>query len=530
MSAQPAHGDWSDRPARLAEALDVTIDPGLLERALTHRSYAYENGGLPDQRAAGVPRRLGARAGRHRHALPQPPRAARGPAGEAAGRGRQHACARRRRPRPRHRRRTSGSAAARRRPAAGTSPRSSPTPSRRVLGAVYIDQGLEAAARAGAPAVRPADRPGRDARRRPRLEDQPAGAHRDRRARRTGVRRLRDRPGPREGVHRGRPGRRRGRTARAAAAARRRPSRRPPRPPGGTSAPSVPEESGREPGPPGRRPDLGPHLVCPSCPRSRSSAAGSSPLGRRPHRRRRRRRTTRAPYAGTSPAAPTSPPGSPDAPSPAPAAAASTSGCRCDGHHDAVLAHLGMSGQLLVQAPGRPDETHLRVRLDVRRRRPGAAVRRPAHLRRARPSSTWSTACRCRSRTSPATRSTRQFDDAAWVAALRRRRTGLKRALLDQTLVSGIGNIYADEALWRARLHWARATDTLPRPKALRGPRRRPGGDGRGALAAGRHVVRLAVRQRQRRERLLRPVAARLRPHRRAVRPLRRVWSSASRS
>ena len=59
-----------------------------------------------------------------------------------------------------------------------------------------------------------------------------------------------------------------------------------------------------------------------------------------------------------------------------------------------------------------------------------------------------------------------EFDEAAWVTALRRRRTGLKRALLDQTLASGIGNIYADEALWRARLHWARATDSLPRAKA----------------------------------------------------------------
>lgn len=45
--------------------------------------------------------------------------------------------------------------------------------------------------------------------------------------------------------------------------------------------------------------------------------------------------------------------------------------------------------------------------------------------------------------------------------ALRHRRTGLKRALLDQTTVSGIGNIYADEALWRARLHPDRATATL---------------------------------------------------------------------
>jgi formamidopyrimidine-DNA glycosylase len=55
------------------------------------------------------------------------------------------------------------------------------------------------------------------------------------------------------------------------------------------------------------------------------------------------------------------------------------------------------------------------------------------------------------------------FDPDAVIAGIRRRRTGLKRALLDQTLVSGIGNIYADEALWRAQLHWARPTSTLTR-------------------------------------------------------------------
>ncbi|MBD8080667.1 bifunctional DNA-formamidopyrimidine glycosylase/DNA-(apurinic or apyrimidinic site) lyase [Cellulosimicrobium arenosum] len=54
------------------------------------------------------------------------------------------------------------------------------------------------------------------------------------------------------------------------------------------------------------------------------------------------------------------------------------------------------------------------------------------------------------------------------VAAVRRRRTGIKRALLDQTVTSGVGNIYADEALWRARLHFARATDTLRRTEAIR--------------------------------------------------------------
>jgi formamidopyrimidine-DNA glycosylase len=52
------------------------------------------------------------------------------------------------------------------------------------------------------------------------------------------------------------------------------------------------------------------------------------------------------------------------------------------------------------------------------------------------------------------------------VARLRRKRTGVKRALLDQQLVSGIGNIYADEALWAARLHYARATDTMTRQSA----------------------------------------------------------------
>jgi formamidopyrimidine-DNA glycosylase len=136
-----------------------------------------------------------------------------------------------------------------------------------------------------------------------------------------------------------------------------------------------------------------------------------------------------------------------------------------DGRADAVVAHLGMSGQLLVREPGSPDETHLRVRLRftddgpelrfVDQRTFGGLALVDlvdglpvpvAHI--------------ARDPLDP------QFDDAAWVSALRRRRTGLKRALLDQTLASGIGNIYADEALWHARLHWARATDTLPRPRA----------------------------------------------------------------
>jgi formamidopyrimidine-DNA glycosylase len=59
------------------------------------------------------------------------------------------------------------------------------------------------------------------------------------------------------------------------------------------------------------------------------------------------------------------------------------------------------------------------------------------------------------------------FSDDSFVGALRRRTTGVTRALLDQTLISGVGNIYADEALWRAKLHWGRATRTLTRRQAL---------------------------------------------------------------
>ena len=59
-----------------------------------------------------------------------------------------------------------------------------------------------------------------------------------------------------------------------------------------------------------------------------------------------------------------------------------------------------------------------------------------------------------------------EFDLAEAVARLRRRNTAIKRALLDQQLVSGIGNIYADEALWVVRMHYARPVKTMSRAQA----------------------------------------------------------------
>ena len=56
-----------------------------------------------------------------------------------------------------------------------------------------------------------------------------------------------------------------------------------------------------------------------------------------------------------------------------------------------------------------------------------------------------------------------RFDPVAVIDVLRRKHSEIKRQLLDQTVVSGIGNIYADEALWRAGVHGARIAARLTR-------------------------------------------------------------------
>jgi formamidopyrimidine-DNA glycosylase len=139
---------------------------------------------------------------------------------------------------------------------------------------------------------------------------------------------------------------------------------------------------------------------------------------------------------------------------------------------DALTGHLGMSGQLLVVPGSSAPQKHLHVRIRFSDATvgagPGAALRRPAHLRRAARSCRAATRCRRCSPHIARDPLDPEFDDDRFVDALRRRRTGLKRALLDQTLVSGIGNIYADETLWRARLHGERPTDRLTRPAVRR--------------------------------------------------------------
>lgn len=131
---------------------------------------------------------------------------------------------------------------------------------------------------------------------------------------------------------------------------------------------------------------------------------------------------------------------------------------------EALLAHLGMSGQMLVQPGGATDEKHLRVRV---RFTDGGAQLRFVDQRTfgglALAESVYvdgtllpvPVAHIARDPLDP------RFDPAAVVRTLRRRRSEIKRALLDQSLVSGVGNIYADEALWRSRLHGTRPTEKI---------------------------------------------------------------------
>jgi formamidopyrimidine-DNA glycosylase len=132
---------------------------------------------------------------------------------------------------------------------------------------------------------------------------------------------------------------------------------------------------------------------------------------------------------------------------------------------EALVVHLGMSGQMLLGPVPRDDHVRIAALLDdgttlsfVDQRTfggwmladmvtvDGSEVPAPvAHV--------------ARDPLDP------RFDREAVITVLRRKHSEIKRQLLDQTVVSGIGNIYADEALWRARINGARLASGLSRAK-----------------------------------------------------------------
>ncbi|SEA89068.1 bifunctional DNA-formamidopyrimidine glycosylase/DNA-(apurinic or apyrimidinic site) lyase [Leifsonia sp. 21MFCrub1.1] len=163
----------------------------------------------------------------------------------------------------------------------------------------------------------------------------------------------------------------------------------------------------------------------------------------------------------------------------------------------AIVAHLGMSGQILLREPGTEEAGLLRIRLHIEHPVHGellvdfvdqrifgsmavdmlvpTADGAPGGRGTDEPLVPTQVTHIARDPLDPA------FDDAGFAAALSRKNTGIKRALLDQTLVSGIGNIYADEALWAARIHYAQPANSLSRAKV------------RSLLAEVRHVLDKAL-------------------------------------
>ena len=138
-----------------------------------------------------------------------------------------------------------------------------------------------------------------------------------------------------------------------------------------------------------------------------------------------------------------------------------TDAVSASGEPIALLAHLGMSGQVLLRAHDAPDDRHVRIRM---------WIEHPSHgelrvdfadqrlfgslaLDALRPASDGHGLVPAQAMHIARDPLDAAFDDLRFVTALRSRSSGVKKLLLDQTLVSGVGNIYADEALWRARLH-----------------------------------------------------------------------------
>ncbi|GAA1691240.1 bifunctional DNA-formamidopyrimidine glycosylase/DNA-(apurinic or apyrimidinic site) lyase [Microbacterium sediminicola] len=135
----------------------------------------------------------------------------------------------------------------------------------------------------------------------------------------------------------------------------------------------------------------------------------------------------------------------------------------------ALIGHLGMSGQLLLRQSGAPEVRHERVRLDIHHSVHGelavvfvdqrtfgslavdTLVPTPDGA-----AAGWGTSrAELPSQVAHIARDPLDaaFPDAAFRAAVARKDSAIKRVLLDQTVISGVGNIYADEALWAARVH-----------------------------------------------------------------------------
>ena len=143
-----------------------------------------------------------------------------------------------------------------------------------------------------------------------------------------------------------------------------------------------------------------------------------------------------------------------------------------------LIGHLGMSGQMLLRDPGAPEDKLNRVTMTfdravefrfVDQRIFGSlAVDTLVPTVDGGAGGFGSELAKIASQAAHIARDPLDpaFDESKVLAAFKKKQSGIKRVLLDQQVLSGIGNIYADEALWRARIHYDAPASSISSAKA----------------------------------------------------------------
>ena len=159
-----------------------------------------------------------------------------------------------------------------------------------------------------------------------------------------------------------------------------------------------------------------------------------------------------------------------------------------DAGESALVGHLGMSGQMLIRTPDYPADNLNRVTIefettrgkpfelrfvdqrifgslaidDLVETRDGGTGGFSSGKNRSKP---WQNLIPVSAAHIARDPLDEAFDQEAVVFKMRSKKSGIKRVILDQNLVSGIGNIYADESLWLAKLHFDRSSEGISKAK-----------------------------------------------------------------
>ena len=125
---------------------------------------------------------------------------------------------------------------------------------------------------------------------------------------------------------------------------------------------------------------------------------------------------------------------------------------------EVLVGHLGMSGQFLIQPNSASDERHLRVRFKLGKYELRFIDQRTFGWLGVEETLNGAPTCVQHIAADPFDPS---FNLAETISRFSKKKTEIKRALLDQSVMSGVGNIYADEALWRSKIHPESRTETM---------------------------------------------------------------------